>query len=391
MPFPSHDPYWSDVAAYLDGVGSGSMMAPDEFVERFPDVYCYEAPLLKRDLDPDCLVLHKGLWGRIPESFLSVWMKKGRPVFANEVFVVYVKRGDLAVLEKNHVHLPNLHRSMRERGEHPRENPRLRPLHFASLDVEGVREAMNERYAKVGLEEFGGYEHPHLWDRERYREVDRLTQRMLGSVTGLRVLELGCGIGRSAVFCAEAGDYLGTDLSDVAIEKARQRCGENGRQRFERMDAMSLRVPDGVMDVVLGVEIIEHVQDAEKMLSEVRRVLKPGGRFIFNSANRDSFHLRMIQKLGLPEFRGTYEHFREFGYGEMCGLLGKHQFEVEEGVGLFLLPYQAVPGVSDTIKGLAENDPQVVEWLRVLGERAGPEFGFEFMIRAKKTGVSANP
>lgn len=308
MPFPHHDQYWKNVADFISqkSAPGASLLAPDEFVEVFENVYSYDAPTIDASLAYDWVVIHKGLlYERIDPVFMDTVVMKMPAVFANDVFTVYSGIAGLKALPDNMIHVASVPHMLLNRPATmvPIANPaaRLRPLNFAVLDVEGVREVMNQRYSRDSHDEFGGYEHPHHWDRIRYHEVDRLLLKLIGDVTGLDVLEIGCGIGRNARFFEKAANYLGTDLSDVAIAKAKQRCFDHPTHRFEAMDAMDLKLEEGSFDLVLGAEIIEHVQDSEKMLWGIHRVLKPHGRFLFNSANRDSLHLRMVRAL---------EHFK---------------------------------------------------------------------------------
>jgi 2-polyprenyl-3-methyl-5-hydroxy-6-metoxy-1,4-benzoquinol methylase len=390
MPFPHHDRFWTETANFISQNSSSdaALLAPDEFVELFSNVYSYAAPTIDPNLKFDWIVIHKGLYDQLDPIFVDFVVSKMPAVLANKVFVVFSNNKRLKPLSVDSVHVVALRHILKKRSSSIERsaNPktRLRPVNFAVLDVEGVREVMNQRYSQDSHDQFGGYEHPHLWDRVRYHEVDRLFLKLLGDVSLLDVLEIGCGIGRNASFFRNAASYLGTDLSDVAITKARQRCLEHPSHRFEVMDAMDLKLEDKKFDLVLGAEIIEHVQDVEKMLRGIYRVLKPQGRFLFNSANRDSLHLRIVRKLGHPEFRSTYEHFREFGYDEMRGILDQIGFDIESSEGIFLHPYLSVPGIDALIQACALDDPEIVEILRELGERAGPKFGFEFLIAARK-------
>ncbi|MCC7263858.1 MAG: class I SAM-dependent methyltransferase [Candidatus Latescibacteria bacterium] len=104
-----------------------------------------------------------------------------------------------------------------------------------------------------------------------------------------RVLDLGCGAGRCAIALAELGlEVVGVDLSRTMIEAAREQAELAGVQvQFEVMDAMKLELPPDSFDVVLcaynGLELLPGLEGKKQALAEVRRVLKPGGRFIFSS------------------------------------------------------------------------------------------------------------
>ena len=88
-------------------------------------------------------------------------------------------------------------------------------------------------------------------------------------------LDMGCGDGRlSALLDAE--QLTLADVSDVALERAARRLPAARTVALEP-DA-PLPLPDNAFDLVLCAETIEHVRDVQLLLSEVRRVLRPGGR-----------------------------------------------------------------------------------------------------------------
>lgn len=101
---------------------------------------------------------------------------------------------------------------------------------------------------------------------------------------GTHMLEIGCSGGRQAMHLAELGTHVtGIDISPVAIRHANEAAvsaGVTERTRFEVMDAEALDFPDGSLDVVFGTAVIHHL-DLQRVLPEIRRVLKPGGEAIF--------------------------------------------------------------------------------------------------------------
>jgi SAM-dependent methyltransferase len=115
-------------------------------------------------------------------------------------------------------------------------------------------------------------------------------------------LDLGCGDG--AVSSAVRADKLTlADVSAVALERARARVPGAEAVALER-DA-PLPFADGSFDLVVCTETLEHVRDLQLLLSEVRRVLAPGGRLaITTPAHRSliaapdplSPHLRFLTK-----------------------------------------------------------------------------------------------
>jgi SAM-dependent methyltransferase len=96
--------------------------------------------------------------------------------------------------------------------------------------------------------------------------------RSLGSPA--RALDLGCGDGRLTAEL-DAGELTAADVSPVALERARRRLPQAHLHELE--PDSPLPFDDGEFDLVLCAETIEHVRDLQLLLSEVRRVLRPGG------------------------------------------------------------------------------------------------------------------
>lgn len=118
-------------------------------------------------------------------------------------------------------------------------------------------------------------------DSDYFSEQKIEEVRRLESVDKIRVLDLGCGDGNSAVhFRKHFPDitYTGVDTSQKSIEVARSR-GTVGAS-FEVFDGFALPFEDGDFDVVFIACVLHHVEHAqhEKLLREVRRVLATGGR-----------------------------------------------------------------------------------------------------------------
>jgi len=251
------------------------------------------------------------------------------------------------------------------------------------LSIDQIRAEMNDRFRGKENDQYGGYEFPYLWDKVRYREIDEAYRQLLAPVHG-SILELACGLGRNVPMFAGCDSYVGIDLSDVAIERARASFGNRPNHLFRQMDATRLDFADASFDAVLAIEIIEHVHEPERLITESFRVLKPGGVFVINSVNRDSLHLRMVRKLGHGEFLATCEHIREFSFTEMKDILRSAGFTIGAHRGAFLLPYYAIPELEQHVRHLTYDDPEIVEVFRHLGELAGAEYAFEFVVAAHK-------
>ncbi|MEE8407868.1 MAG: class I SAM-dependent methyltransferase [Acidimicrobiia bacterium] len=105
------------------------------------------------------------------------------------------------------------------------------------------------------------------WDRSHLDKVDRL----LSLSDGERVLEVGCGQGHLTKRLADRGiDITGVDANPKASEIA-------GTDRVLYMKGEDLEFDDKSFDVVLSVHALEHIPPLDQAISEMARVLKPGG------------------------------------------------------------------------------------------------------------------
>ena len=114
----------------------------------------------------------------------------------------------------------------------------------------------------------------------RYSQV--LEALQLGR--GECVLEIGCGGGFLASDVARCvgatGEVRAIDISADQIAAAQNRCAELSWVTCEVGDAVSLPYEDGTFDLVYGHQVFEYVTPLETALSEVQRVLRPGGRCV---------------------------------------------------------------------------------------------------------------
>lgn len=96
------------------------------------------------------------------------------------------------------------------------------------------------------------------------------------------VLDLGCGTGEiTARLAARFPDasLVGVDVDEQHLERARMRCSPfEGRVEFRYGDAMALDFPDASFDLVVCRHLVQTVPDARRVVAEMLRVLRPGGR-----------------------------------------------------------------------------------------------------------------
>jgi ubiquinone/menaquinone biosynthesis C-methylase UbiE len=344
---------------------------------------------LQPDLSYDWVVLHKGKLQEISRSFLDNLSEKMIPVYADEVFILWSSNPIMERVDGDSIHLraffENLARLDCE--DHPEKAPNQnKPVlpdqgridYFADLSEPEFKEAMNKFWRN------GGYVYETLRDKVYYSELDRYISEFIGNGNNRTFLDLACGIGRLDNVIQNANHITGIDISDAAIEIARERYQNRDEFSFEVMNAQKLDFPDATFDVVLFVDAIEHVQDATQVFKEISRVTKSSGDLLLTVANKNSLNQIITRKLGYQEFVTNYQHIQEFAFQDIQNLLDQIGFDIVKQSGLFLYPYWGVPGIDDFVRNITDHDAEVVETMRILGERVGPEYAYAFIILARK-------
>jgi len=166
-------------------------------------------------------------------------------------------------------------------------------------------EPTGERYLPWLEEASIGYEHVH-----RYAYATQFVQNK-------RVLDLACGEGYGSYLLAKtAKSVAGIDIDNNTIKHARNKYI---KQNLEFRVGSITEVPNGgesIFDVAVCFEALEHIEDHQKLLSEVKRLLTPEGVFIVSTPNKtvytdesqfnNPFH---VHDLYFDEFRDLFEKY----------------------------------------------------------------------------------
>ena len=161
-----------------------------------------------------------------------------------------------------------------EREFHDQIYSRSLVEHFPSTPTE-----FKEIFRRVHLTRFcdGGWSY---WGDARAEAF-----RLLGNVTGKKLLDFGCGAGHAGVYLAlEGAGVWGFDFAAAGVERAQQLAQHFGlgkRAQFECMDAEALTYPENFFDIVLGIGVLHHVIKYPGVAENTARILKPGGRALF--------------------------------------------------------------------------------------------------------------
>lgn len=156
--------------------------------------------------------------------------------------------------------------------------------------------------------------------------VERRSRFLLGEVRpGDRALDVGCGTGEFTAALAEAGAVaVGVEVASAAVERARAR--HPGLDlRLVPIDG-PLPFEDNSFDLVWASEVIEHVTDTARWLSEVRRVLAPGGRLLVTTPSHGRLRVALggVERFSEP----LGDHLHLYTKGSLGTLL--HEFGFSE-------------------------------------------------------------
>ena len=160
--------------------------------------------------------------------------------------------------------------------------------HYAPGDVaariEGALRAAGIDPARLTRDQAATFDEFHGGGRESTRAL----AKFVGLAPGMRVLDVGCGIGGPArTLTAEFGCVVtGLDLTHDFIHAAEwlsARLGMAGQVRFLQGSALELPLPDASFDLVWSQNMLMNLPDKDRFAREVARVLKPGGRCAIES------------------------------------------------------------------------------------------------------------
>jgi len=154
-------------------------------------------------------------------------------------------------------------------------------------------------------------------------------QRLLSEAHG-RVVEIGPGTGPNLAWLPADIHWIGIEPNPYLVPILKEAAVARGRHaEVMAGSAMAMPLPEASADMVISTLVLCSVPDVGRALQEIRRVLKPGGRFVFieHVADRPGSRLRRLQNFGTPLSRclgdgchlnrETWRDIEQAGFGDV--------------------------------------------------------------------------
>lgn len=181
--------------------------------------------------------------------------------------------------------------------------------------------------------------------KERCDYIQSCIERVFGkgALAQQEVLEVGCGGGLIALELAKRQALVvGIDPAPKALEVARKHLQENNLGQntyFEQSYAETMPYADGSFSVIVCLDVLEHVADLNATIKEIKRVLAPGGIFIFDTINRTWMSRLALIWVGERFFRkngiipGLHYYHKFIKPGELHQMMRENNLKVQELTG----------------------------------------------------------
>jgi arsenite methyltransferase len=156
-----------------------------------------------------------------------------------------------------------------------------------------------------------------------YQTRDVIAQRRqvlkaLDPRAGEHVLDIGSGPGLlandMASFVGRDGRVCGIDSSEAMLAMSRTRCADKPWTEFQKADATKLPFPDNTFDAAVSTQVYEYVPDIPAALTELYRVMRPGGRILIMDTDYGSLVIHTKDEVRMARILSAWdEHFVHSG------------------------------------------------------------------------------
>lgn len=166
-----------------------------------------------------------------------------------------------------------------------------------------------------------------------------LHKEWMGDLSGKKVLDLGCYAGNrwSKYMASHCGEYIGLDLSDVAIKKLNDKLSDIPHAKAIANDFFSDEFTESDFDLIYAYGVLHHFKNVDTLIARLDKKLVPGGKIISYDPLETSYPIWLIRKLYRPfqsdaawEWPFTRKTVRKFDKAfnvlEKRGVLGKSKW-----------------------------------------------------------------
>lgn len=210
-------------------------------------------------------------------------------------------------------------------------------------------------------------EQSHWWHIGRRKILSGFVEEICRNVSDRhpRILDVGCGTGANLLMLSKYGEAEGVDVSEDALAF----CRERGLDQVRLGAGEELPYEDGTFDLVTAFDVVEHMDDDLAGLSEMQRVLRPGGHVLL-------FVPTFMFLWGLQD--DVSNHRRRYRLPQLRSVLEQAGFEVERTTYAnitFFLPILLIRKLMRLtgIKAQTENNINVSALNGMLGRLFGAE------------------
>ncbi len=144
-----------------------------------------------------------------------------------------------------------------------------------------------------------------------------------------KVLDIGCGAGTLCLYLANKGyEVLGIDISNQAVESAKESAkimGFDGA-KFKKCD-FPAEIPNGKFDFIIFTEVIEHIKNDRKALSQINNLLNKNGILLLSTPSARA----PLNRIGYSkEFDKRVGHLRRYDIEELQKMINDEGFSIKE-------------------------------------------------------------
>jgi glycosyltransferase involved in cell wall biosynthesis/SAM-dependent methyltransferase len=200
-----------------------------------------------------------------------------------------------------------------------------------------------------------------------------------------RVLDIGAGTGSHTFIAAECcQDVVGIEYDPKNLTTCIRRRDERGLKNVEFLNGNAeerLPFEDQHFDVVMLLDVLEHLNQRDAALQEVRRVLKPGGRLLVAIPNRQTSWKRALLRAGLFPYSDR-DHKIEYSQAEITDELTRNGFGVEQPFETIVVDTPLV-GLIDIVGGISLSlYRKLMQWkVRYAAEHPEESIGWQIVAR----------